>query len=251
MHNTRAGVIWVYDPVFFVTKIAIGIEAVSREGIGHTGIFSDRHAIDRKVCEIILPFPDRYAQFSTHKEPRAEVLARRARFCRPWDRGGKDELSRFRDSVSMRPFYDMVEKHWWSGLTIDLDDILEVQERHFELEYNGMPGVYVLQDTHSLDRIYVGKGGSMVKRARSHGELWRVVRCYATATVGVAEALENHIHKELIQWPHVWRRDNQRGMYLFKNDRDGVIEVDQLVRERYSNFVLNKTAKIITIGAAG
>jgi predicted GIY-YIG superfamily endonuclease len=241
----QAGIHWITDSYWGPAKILLGLQAIQYPGEGHRGLWKNREQLRQLVCDTMPGDAEAlFKRVSTHKEEKfANVLARRAKFCRPEDRGGYDELERF-----LRPDWvpttSLMRDAWLNPRKLHMDDLMEAQERIFVLKYSGSPGVYLLQNSMAMNQVYIGKGDDLIARALSHtNTFYRLVRCYPTASIRTALELEKSIHNRLKLTKGITWRPGRSGAYLFNHD-DGVAEVDKLIIDYYRHF-LHQTVRLI------
>lgn len=243
MLRTRAGIEWVRYIVPGAAKIGGGIFAERTPGSGHTGVFGQRRLLAEMICDTMPFFPDYYRKHSTHPMPMDDVLARRARYCRPPERGGKGELVRFQQPDWAPTYRLILDSMFEHPRSLHIGELMECQEKVLVTRYTGQPGVYVNQNIQSPNQIYLGVASDLGRRPVQHTDtLMTMVGGFPTATRAMAACLESALHEKIVGLAE-WRKGRTRGAYLLPREMDGLEAVRMIVDEHYRSF-LHHTIRI-------
>jgi len=210
------------------TKILIGLYANATSGKGHEGIWKQKKRLYQLVGDTIPDAITFIKTHGTHLDPIEDVISRRAVKTRPKDRGGNDELLRFQ-KPDWAPQWELINGVWLTPRRLHMDELMGAQEKVLITRYTGYSGVYILQDSIRLNRIYVGEGAQAVNRARQHSEFYRLVMVFPTADKSTAFRLQNNLHDALkAEHPRIYSRSGSKGAYDFP-DENGVGYIQKLM----------------------
>jgi hypothetical protein len=138
----------------------------------------------------------------------------------PW-RGRAYYEGEYKKYLNTPATVNLIKDHLDKNKRLYPEDVYEARAEILRIEFNGKPGVYLLQNPDLLHIIYVGVTEDLGDRP--HGrEVGIVTDCWATTDYEGAELFEKHIHKDIQKHELLLEKyKKSKGKFVFEYGLDG------------------------------